>query len=73
MEQPGLYKKNVLLFTYGDVTRRNGEVLTPNLMGMSKLRRRSEQFKNVMFNDNMSGNDVRRRLEETFPFLVNKR
>ena len=76
METPdsnSLYKKNVLLFKCEDVTRRNGEVFTPNLMEMSKLRR-SEQFKNdIVFALNMSGNDVRRKLEETFPVLVNKR
>ena len=68
-----LYKRNVLFLKPEDVTTRNGEVFTPNLMTLSKLRR-SEQFKkDVVFSDNMSGNDVRCRLEEVFPELINKR
>ena len=73
MEQQELHKRNVLFFKPEDVTRRNGEVFTPNNMGMSKLRK-SEQFKKeVVFNGGMSESDVRIRLEEVFPVLINKR
>lgn len=70
----GLYKRNVLLLTPEDVTRQNGEVYTPNLGGLSRLRRSTEQFKNgVVFGDKMSAEDVKGRLEEAFPGLINKR
>ena len=55
-----------------NVERHDGEVFTGNLMEMNSLRR-SEQFKNVLFSDNMSSMDVRERLEEAFPELSNTR
>lgn len=55
-----------------NVERRDAEVFTGNLMEMNSLRR-SEQFKNVLFSDNMSSMDVRERLEEAFPELSNTR
>jgi len=67
------FKKNVLLFKYEDLRRRNGEVYTPHLMGMANLRK-SEQFKKgVVFADSMSESDVKRILEEVFPLLRNRR
>ena len=67
------FRKNVLLFKCEDLTRRNGEVYTPNLMRMANLRK-SEQFKkDVVFNDRMSESDVKRTLEEVFPLLRNRR
>ena len=63
--------KNVYLLKPENVTRRHDEVFTGNLMEMAQLRR-SEQFKNVLFSD-MSSMDVRMRLEEAFPDLLNAR
>ena len=63
--------KNVYLLKPENVTRRHDGVFTGNLMEMAQLRR-SEQFKNVLFSD-MSSMDVRMRLEEAFPDLLNAR
>ena len=65
-------RKNVYLLKPENVTRRHDEVFTGNLMEMAQLRS-SEQFKNVLFSDNMSSMDVRVRLEEAFPDLLNAR
>ena len=68
-----VYKRNVLLLTHEDVRRRNGEVYTPNLGDLSRLRR-SKQFKNgVVFADKMCAEDVQKKLEEAFPVLKSKR
>ena len=73
MEEPDTYRrKNLYLLKPENVERRNGEVFTGNLMQISSLRR-SEQFKNALFSDNMSAMDVRVRLEEAFPELSNTR
>ena len=70
---PDSYNRNVLLFKYDDVVRRNGEVYTPHNMRMSELRR-SEQFKRgVVFTKDMTESDVRNKLEELFPILRGKR
>ena len=66
------WRKNVYHLKPENVERRDGEVFTGNLMQISSLRR-SEQFKNVLFSDNMSSMDVRVRLEEAFPELSNTR
>ena len=71
-ELPSDRWKNVYLLKPENVTRRHDEVFTGNLMEMSQLRR-SEQFKNVLFSDNMSSMNVRVRLEEAFPDLLNAR
>ena len=56
-----------------DVTRRNGEAYTPDLVALSALRG-SQQFKSgVEFTNNMFPEDVKRRLEEAFPVLISKR
>ena len=69
----GLNKRNVLVFKYDDVTRRDNEVFTPNLMEMARLRK-SEQFrKDICFYHNMSRDDIRKTLEEAIPILKNKR
>ena len=73
MVEPDTYRrKNVYHLKPENVERRDGEVFTGNLMQISSLRR-SEQFKNVLFSDNMSSMDVRVRLEEAFPELSNTR
>ena len=75
MEEYGhLNPRNVLLLTPKDVTPgKNGELYTPNLSELSTLRR-SEQFKTgVVFTVDMSAENVKRRLEEAFPFLIEKR
>ena len=73
MMEPDTYRsKNVYHMKPENVERRDGEVFTGNLMEMNSLRR-SEQFKNVLFSDNMSSMDVRERLEEAFPELSNTR
>lgn len=73
MVEPDTYRrKNVYHLKPENVERRDGEVFTGNLMEMSSLRR-SEQFKDVQFSDNMSSMDVRVRLEEVFPELSNTR
>ena len=64
--------KNVYLLKPENVRRHHDEVFTGNLMEMAKLRC-SEQFRNVLFSDNMSSMDVRVRLEEAFPDLSNAR
>ena len=69
----GEVKKNVLLLKPGDVTKRGDHVLTPTLNTLSQLRK-TEQFKrDVVFSRNMSAVDVRKKLEEAFPALENKR
>ena len=67
--------RDVLLLTPEDVTRRNGEVYTPDPLALSKLRRAEHaQFKSgVVFTNNISPEDVKRRLEEAFPVLISKR
>ena len=73
MMEPDTYRsKHVYHMKPENVERRDGEVFTGNLMEMTSLRR-SEQFKNVLFSDNMSSMDVRERLEEAFPELSNTR
>ena len=73
MMEPDTYRsKNVYHMKPENVERRDAEVFTGNLMEMNSLRR-SEQFKNVLFSDNMSSMDVRERLEEAFPELSNTR
>ena len=73
MVEPDTYRrKNVYHLKPENVERRDGEVFTGNLMEMSSLRR-SEQFKDVQFSDNMTSMDVKERLEEVFHELSNTR
>jgi len=67
------YTRNVYVFKYDDVTRRNNDLFTPNLMEMARLRKTEQFRKDICFNVNMSGDDIRKTLEEAFLVLKNKR
>ena len=69
----GYFPKNVTLLKCEDINIINGEVHTPLLMELARIKRSANQFKNdVLFTQDMSANDVRRTLEEAFPVLINK-
>lgn len=72
--QTDSFKKNVTVLKRQDVTfLQNGEILTPNLMEMSKIKKAGQFKSSVEFCRSMTTDDVERRLKESFPFLVNKR
>ena len=67
--------KNVVVLKRSDVITRNEMVFMPNTIEMAQLKKPEKgQFKtNVQFSSKMSDKDVKRVLEEIFPFLGNKR
>lgn len=67
------YTTNVLLFKDEDVRRRNGEMYTPNLMGLSALRRTDQFRTEVCFRKDMSDIEISNELKKVFPDLTNRR
>ena len=68
------FTKNVRMLKREDVViLQNGDVLTPNHMEMAKLKKAGQFKTNVEFFRNMTECDVKHKIEESFPMLVNKR
>ena len=67
---------NVTVIRYCDFTRRDGERYMPTLSKLAQIRKSSvlgQYKKQVEFYRNMSEKMVMEKLEETFPYLRNKR
>ncbi len=68
------FSKKVVLLKNGDFQRgQRGQVIMPTQSEMSIIRARAGQYKrDVEFHPIMSEDMVKRKLEETFPYLENK-
>ena len=76
MEQPTVFFRNVLLLKNSDLPRINGQVYVPTQSERSTIRNnvQLEQYKRkVGFDASMSSDMIRNKLEETFPYLKNRR
>ena len=75
-ESPDKFVKNVLLLKNGDFQRIGGSALMPSAREIAAIKATGElgQYKrNVEFFASMSEDTVKKKLEETFPYLKNKR
>lgn len=67
------FLRNVFLLKNGDFEIINGQVHMPTKSEIATIRARTEQYKRgVEFNASMSSDMVKKKLEETFPYLKNK-
>ena len=67
------FLRNVFLLKNGDFEIINGQVHMPTKSEMATIRARTEQYKkDVEFNASMSSDMVKKSLEETFPYLLDK-
>lgn len=73
---PVQFIKRVLLLKNGDFQRIHGQVFMPTESEISTIKRNAQlgQFrKGVEFCTSMSEDEVKKRLQETFPYLENAR
>ncbi|KAJ7356116.1 hypothetical protein OS493_026495 [Desmophyllum pertusum] len=73
---PKKFSRNVLLLKNGDFPRINDRVYMPTASEISKIKHGVQlgQFKRkVEFDASMSEDRIKKKLEETFPYLVNRR
>ena len=67
------FLRNVFLLKNGDFEVINGQIHMPTQGEMATLRVRTDQYKrDVEFDTSMSSIMVKKKLEETFPYLKNK-
>lgn len=67
------FRSNVFLLKNGDFERINGQVQMPTKSEIATIRIRTGQYKrDVEFYQSMSSDIVKKKLEETFPYLKNK-
>ena len=74
--QDRIFSKIVILLKHGDFQRSDhGFACHPTSIDMEKIKSRDgkSQRKSVEFTSSMSPDDVKAKLEEAFPYLVNKR
>ena len=74
-EPGGVTGKSVVVLKGSDVTTRNEIVFMPNTIEMAQLKKPDKgQFKtNVQISSKMTEMDIKKILEETFPFLGHQR
>ena len=75
-EPPDQFVKNVLFLKNGDFRRTGGQVIMPTISEIAAIKTKAElgQFKRkVEFFASMSEDMVKKKLEETFPYLKNRR
>lgn len=75
-KEPGApTEKNVVVLKNDNVEEKDGIVFMPNTIDMAQLKKPQRgQFKtNVQISSKMTESDIKQLLEETFPFLKNKR
>ena len=75
-KEPGaLTGKNLVALKRNDVKEKDGIVFMPNTIEMAQLKKPEKgQFKtNVQISSKMSDIEIRKIIEESFPFLANKR
>ena len=74
-DQSGVTGKNIVVLRSQDVVRRGGVFFMPNTIEMACIKKPGMgQFKtNVEFSSIMSEDDVKERLERTFPLLTGQR
>ena len=73
---PKKFSRNVLLLKNDDFTRISDQVYMPTASEISKIKHSVQlgQFKRkVEFDASMSEDRIKKKLEETFPYLVNRR
>jgi len=71
--QSDQFLRNVFLLKNGDFEIINGQVHMPTKSEIATIRARTEQYqKHIQFHASMSSDDVKKKLEETFPYLKNK-
>ena len=75
MREEGGTEKNIVVLTRSDVRTWDGKVFMPNTIEMAQLKKPERgQFKTkVQISSDMSAADIKRVLEEIFPFLEHKR
>ena len=69
------FHKNVILLKHGDFQRINGHACLPNSIEMSNIKTKAEQAqfkKAVEFASSMPPDEVKKKLEESFPYLKNR-
>ena len=73
--QERIFSKIVILLKNGDFQRSDGYPCHPTSIDMEKIKSRDgkSQRNSVEFTSSMSPDDVKAKLEEAFPYLVNKR
>ena len=73
-KHPDSFSKKVLLLKNDDFERIGDQIKMPNYSEMSDIRTKEGQYKkNVEFHASMSEGMVKKNLEETFPYLKDKR
>ena len=69
-----IFKKNVNVLRYNDVTRSESQVFAPIPLKLAEFKKSESQYqRDVEFTIYMTDYDVKRRLEEKFPDLKNQR
>lgn len=73
---PKTFTRNVVFLKNGDFPRINGQACMPTASELSTIKKNVQlrQFeKNVTFEASMSEDRIKNKLEETFPYLENRR